>query len=180
MSKAYGGFPSNSIAAQALHQYKIIDMETGDYFVFHAMPENGYSLDKQVRWADTDILGRSSPIKGYTSSDAASFSIRIPLFSSIEQGDTRTPYDVLSATQFFLSLTYPDYQNGVKPPHKCMLLFGQQIIGAIVVPMGCSIEYPGPWDTASGLSFRAIVSMTFQEVADIPWDYKEIREGIAW
>lgn len=176
-SRMWGGKPSLSVAAQDLYKYQIIDMETDDKFVFHAMPEGGYSISKSARWADTDIIGRSSPIKGYSGSDAASFSLRIPLFSSIEQGDDRTPYDVRDGVRFFLSLTYPDYKNGIKPPHRCILFMAEQFY-AIVVPMSCSIDFPGPWDKASGLSFRAIVDISFQEVDDIPKDLNDVRGGV--
>lgn len=167
-----------SQAAAALRKYYIRDLETGTTFYFHAMPDDGINVDKSVNWSANNIQGRSSPIQGYSDSNPTTISLNVPIFSSIEQGDGRTVFNVKTACDFFLSLAYPDYQGIIKPPHKCMLVAGSpnQFFNWTVVCQSVGVSYLPPWDVATGLSHRAIVRIVFMEVAEHhPWDYKDIR-----
>ena len=168
----------STAASGALQLYFIQDLITGDRFYFHAMFEigSGYSVSKSVNWIPTSIIGRSSPILGYSNSEGASFSLSVPIFASIEQGDGRTVQDVREACDFFLSLAYPDYTGGdVKPPHRCRLYMAGQLKVQEVVCTNVDVNYLGPWDVDSGLSHRASVTISFQEVDDVPKDYSDVR-----
>jgi len=166
-------------ARDILSKYSIVDLEGGDKFTFVAMPEGGFSISKSPNWEDTGIIGRSSPIKGYRDSSPRRISMTIPLFSSIEQGDGRTPKDVDDACRFFLSLAYPDYDGGIKPPHKCAIIAGDQKVLSIdfVVVTSVDISLMAPWDTPTGMAHRATVNITFEEADDTPKGWKEVRGG---
>ncbi len=172
-----GGGGANSIggpiAGSGMQQYKIIDLVTGTSFSFHAMPDS-ISRSKSASWQSIDIQSRSSPLQGYANSEPQTIRVMIPIFASIEQGDGRTPRDVKEACDFFLSLGYPDYQRGIKPPHKVKFIAGEQFSLVGIVP-NIDIEYPGPWDPTTGLSHRARVTFTLLEVDDVPKDYMEVR-----
>lgn len=165
-----------SIARQAMQQYMVIDLVTGTPFKFMAIPEEGWSEDKSVTWVDTSIIGRSSPLKGYQDSRPSRINLTIPLHSWVEQSDSTTPEDVKKAADFLYSLAYPDYSGGIKPPHKCLIMMGKQRkIKAVM--SSCSIKYTPPFDLDTGLAYNATVTCTFEEVDDIPKDYRDVRNG---
>lgn len=165
-----------SNARTAVKQYMVIDLVTGTTFRFHAIPQEGYSDSKSVTWIDTSIIGRSSPIKGYQDSRPRRVSLTVPLHTSTEQTDFTSPEDVKKACDFFLSLAYPDYSGGIKPPHKCLLIMGKQIRLKCVMS-NVDVRYLPPYDIGSGLAYNAVVSCTFEEVDDIPKSYSEVRAG---
>lgn len=171
-----------SDGAAALRQYIIRDLITSDTFFFHAFfeQEQGYSISKSVNWERNPILGRSSPILSYGGSDCAQFSLNIPLFSSIEAGDGRTVNDVDAAMRFFLSLTYPDYQQGLlAPPHRCALFLGTQLWPMVVVVNSVSLNPRGPWDTVTGRAHQATATVDFLEIdTGTPKDYLDVRSKL--
>lgn len=174
----FGGKSSaSSAAASQLQRYKIIDTKGGS-FEFHAMPDNGYSISKNVNWTPTEIPGRSSPIQGYQGSNPFSFSIRIPLFASIEAGDGRSPDNVQESIHFLLSLAYPDYRRGIEPPHKCLIIMGPQF-SVEAVMQSVTVDVTGPWDVRTGgLTIKAMVDTSWIEVYDEPKDTWEVRGGV--
>lgn len=158
----------------ALQKYFIRDLETGTTYFFHAMPSSGYTISKSVSWNATEIIGRSSPLQGYRGSEPSTFTLSIPLFSSINQGDGGTTARVVQFARFFWSLAYPDYGDGIKPPHRCLLV--TPLVGEMdVVVTSVNINDLGPWDASSGEPHHVIVDVTFIEVDDIPKDYKDVR-----
>lgn len=164
------------MSSKIARKHWIRDLETSESFYFHAMYESdsGYDITKSANWYSTGILGRSSPLQGYQDSSPATWTLDIPIFSSMEQDDGRTVEDVDRAIKFFLSMPYPDYDGGVKPPHKYLIVPGAQLMPFTVIPQTVSVNPLGPWDE-NGMSHRARVRATFYEVDDIPKSYRDVR-----
>jgi len=157
-----------------LKKYRIIDVETGDRFEFHALPDE-ISLSKGVNWEPTEIQGRSSPLQGYRSSQPEQCSIRIPIHAAIEATDSRTVQDVKDACDFFRSLAYPDYDKGlIKPPHRVRFIASGQFTLTGVVG-SVDVTFLPPRDPATGMSHNAIVTLSMLEVDDYPKGYQEVR-----
>ena len=165
-----------SSARQSLRKYTVIDLITGTSFKFHAIPAEGWSENKSVNWSNTSIIGRSSPLKGYQDSGPRRVSLTIPLHSWVEQTDNTTPQEVKRWCDFFMSLAYPDYSGGIKPPHKCLVMMGKQLKMKCVA-ISVDVRYLPPFDLDTGLAYNAVVSVIFEEVDDVPKDYKVVRNG---
>ena len=161
----------------AIRRYVIQDLDTGERFRFHAFFEHdsGYSISKAANWVETGIIGRSSPIQGYQDSAPFRITLTIPLHASMEQYDARTPEDVDRAMRFFLSMPYPDYSGGIKPPHRYLLIMAGQLWPLEVIPIDVDVNPLGPWDTGTGKCHRAVVRASFLEVDEIPKDYRFVR-----
>jgi len=157
-------------------QFLLIDMVTGDSLVFGSYPEDsGHSASKTATYVGNKIIGRSSPVYGYSGSESQTFSISFQINASMYQSDGGTPEKVKEACDWLMSLQYPDYSGGLaKPPHKCFYKAGNQIQMTVLV-RSVQISYLPPYDVATGLCYRAGVSLSLLEVEDDPKSYEEVR-----
>lgn len=162
----------SSARSSVRQHFWIKDLETGTIMRTHAMPET-YSDSKSPTWSNTNIIGRSSPIKGYSHSESRKITFVFNFHSSVEQDDPTTPQDVYEACQFLISLAYPDYDGGIKPPHAVLISLGPLTMRGVV--SNVQATYKGPWDINTGHPYNASVSVTVDEADYIPKSYSEIR-----
>ncbi len=167
-----------SFAARAVRRHIWVkDIETGDKMEAHAIMAN-YTDSKTPTWTPTNIIGRSSPIYGYSYSGSRTLNYTFNFHTSVEQEDDTTPEDVKKACDFFLSLAYPDYSGGaIKPPHRVLVHIGNQVSFTAIVG-SVSVTYSDPYDVHTGLAYNAKVTVSFSEVDDIPKGYEEVRMGM--
>lgn len=179
VGKLYGGPPPDKNVAQITIQ----DLVDDTIFKCHAMPTSmGYS--KNVNWSSNDIIGRSSPIYGYQSSGSTGFNLTIPLHGPIEASDERKVEHVKEACDWFHSLTYPDYggdelpRNGglqiLRPPHRVLVTLANWK-SMVCIVMNVSIDAGDVWDVRTGLPTMATVTITLQEVDEIPKGVYDVR-----
>lgn len=171
-----GGGGNAGGGSSRLSHYKIIDMEDGSYFEFHALPESGFGINKSANWNATQIPGRSSPIQGFGGSDPATISMSIPIVVSIEATDNRSPQLVKQMCDWFRSMPYPDYRRGIAPPHRFNVIMAGQF-KLVCVAQSVDVQYVGPFDVGSGLTHMATATVSFIEVDDTPKDLYEVRAG---
>jgi len=151
----------------------IFDTVTKDKVVFQMMPE--VSDSKSVNWNPIDIVGRSHPLLAYNSSGPRTFSFTLTFFAHASVRDDRSIEQISSELNWLMSLAYPDYGGGqVRPPHKCILKLGKQIVWPVVA-QDISISYKSMW--AKNLPVHAEVSCTFLESAMNAISYSQVRGG---
>ena len=157
----------------------IIDIEGGGIFKFQLIP-NTITDSKSASYTPYNILGRSSPLQGYQMSQPRKIDFQgVKLFASpTANGPPMPPPLIKQQVDFVLSLPYPDYAGGIKPPHKCLLIFGGnvQMIG-VCESASASYEAGTPWDLGPGLTHGVTLSMSFMEVKDVPIDTWTRRAG---
>ena len=156
----------------------IIDLEGGGMVKLQFIPES-ITDSKRAQFTDYDILGRSSPLKGYQFGPSRTLEFTAKFFASPEQDNPMpSPGLIKIQTDWLLSLPYPDYGGGIKPPHKCLVTIGAniQIIG--VCTAASAIYKQGtPWDLGPGFTHGVEVSLMFEEVKDTPLDVWDRRGG---
>lgn len=131
---------------------------------------------KQANWNDQEIIGRSHPIKGYSSSGSRTLSFSLEFFAALHQSDAIR--DVQGECDKLQSLQYPEYGALIFPPSRVYAKVGSLSIYGICSQ--CDIEYPdnGPWEvTGSYKPMYATASLTFEEVSDSPLSASERRDG---
>lgn len=165
---------SNGASAVRRHFY-LKDLITGSEIRAHGMPES-YTDSKSANWVSTGILLRSSPLMGYKDSEPRTVSFSFNFHAGVEQSDSTTPADVKRCVDFLLSLAYPDYSGGIKPPHLCFLSLGGQVRMKCVL-RSVTATYSAPYDVNTGLAHHAKVSIVAIEVDDIPKSYEQVRGG---
>lgn len=149
----------------------ILDHKTMDRVYFQMMPDS-ISDSKSVNWNQVQIVGRSHPILAYDSSAPRTFSFTLYFFAHPSHEDPTTQGEIVKNIRTLMSLTYPDYRGGVKPPHKCTLKIGNMIAWHVVA-QDISIDYTPLWK--NGLPVYASVSCTFIEAWDDPIDFGAVR-----
>lgn len=147
----------------------------GGTIYFQMMPE--ITDSKSVNWNMVDVVGRSHPLLGYTSSSCRTFSFSLEFFAHASQRDNRPISQIKQEIDLLMSLTYPDYGSGsVLPPKKCILKLGNMVVFPVVA-QDISVTYHTLWDKASGLPIHASVSCTFIEAHNNPISYTQIKSG---
>ena len=151
-------------------QSYIADIETGTIVYFQMMPE--VTDSKSVNWNPIEIIGRSHPIWGYASSGARCLSFNLEFFAHPSKEDPTSAVWVRDTLRFLQSLTYPDYNGGVKPPHRVLVSLGQQtkMVGVI---QDVSLLYHTLWK--DGLPVHAEAGITVIEANMRPINYTVIR-----
>lgn len=151
----------------------IRDIDGGGSVYFQMMPE--VTESKSVNWNQIEIIGRSHPILGYSSSAPRTVAFTLTFFAHPSTEDGTTLTDVSRNLRFLLSLAYPDYGGGgVKPPHRCVIKLGAQskMVGVI---SDVAVTYKTLW--MNGLPVHAEASVTFIEAYKFPMSYGIIRGG---
>ena len=140
---------------------------------------------KAANYQDVHIIGRSSPFKSYSSSSPRTISFSLDFYAAPEQGDSepspRTIKDYITSLQ---ALLYPVYEDfSISPPPRCIVHIGDQI-NMVAVCKNVAVTYNSqqvPWtsirQSTGYYMFGASVSLTFEEVKDIPVGYYEKLRG---
>ena len=139
-----------------------IDMK----LTFQFMPEE-ISDSKGANYTETEIVGRSHPIQGYSSSGARTLSFTLQ-FYQMDADD-----DPLAMAVDLKSLCYPQYAGSVFPPPPVHVRIGTGI-GIWAIMTQCDITYKAPWN-ANAQPMFVEVSVSFAETGIRAWDVGEIR-----
>jgi hypothetical protein len=154
----------------------IKDLVTGTKMEFQMMPD--VSDSKAVNWNHIEIIGRSHPLLGYASSGPRTISFTLGFFATQggggggSVGDPMPISKVSSNLKFLLSLAYPDYDGGVKPPHLVMVRLGSQVMMKGVVTDVTNV-YNTLWN--DNLPMQAQSTVTIIEAEPRPVNYSYIR-----
>ncbi len=151
-------------------QSYIADIETGTIMRFQMMPE--VTDTKSVNWNFIEIIGRSHPILGYSSSAPRTLAFNLMFVAHPSHEDGTTAIQVRDNLRFLQSLAYPDYSGGVKPPHRVLINLGAQtkMVGVI---QDVSIIYKDFW--INNLPVVAEAAVTAIEANQKPISYSVIR-----
>lgn len=143
---------------------------------FQSMPEN-FSDSKAPNWNQQEIVGRWTPVRGYSSSSPRTISLMLTFTSSIDQADNGSTYtNVLDNVNKLRSLTYPNYDSYAYSPDPVILKIGQMVfMKCIVTAFDCN--WRSPWDLDTEVSMVAEVSITFEETNDNPLDASMVMNG---
>ena len=133
---------------------------------FQFMPDE-ISDSKGANFSDTEIIGRSHPIKGYSSSGARLLSFTLQFYQMASDDD------IMQRVTDLKSLCYPHYAGSVFPPPPVHVVVGYKI-GMWAVLTQCDITYKPPWNNDTDPMFIE-VSLSFSEVGLRAWDLNEIR-----
>jgi len=131
------------------------------------MPED-VSDSKSSNYNETEIMARSMPLQGYSSSGARQLSFTLQFYST----DTFDPLDV---TIKLRALCYAQYTNTVAPPPVCIVGIGKIKMRGVMTQ--CDITYKHPWDVNVKTPMFAEASVTFAETNEVPWSYTEVAAG---
>lgn len=133
---------------------------------FQFMPDE-ISDSKSANYSDTEIIGRSHPIKGYSSSGARTLSFTLQFYMTDK---SQNPLVTATALK---SLCYPQYAGSVYPPPPVQVKIGPNI-GMWGVLTQCDITYRAPWDP-NVQPMMAEVALSFSETGIRAWDTLEIQ-----
>jgi hypothetical protein len=157
----------------------IIALEaSGGPYYFQFMPES-ITDSKSANFTDYSILGRSHPIKGYQNSPSRSIEFSVMLFAQpTAQDSSYTVSKVKKDVDFLLSLPYPRYDGGIKPPPKCHVKIGNNIemIG-VCTSASASYRKGVPWSGSGENAHGVEVSLRFEEVGETPIGQSERSNG---
>lgn len=157
----------------------IVDTVTQDRYTFQFIPQSVQD-SKMANYADYAIQGRSSPLKGYHTSGARQLSFTLKMWAQPNQDDpTPSPSQIKQDVDLLRSLTYPDYDGGIKPPHLCYIQIGENV-RMFGVCKSVTVGYDANqnvWDLGPGFAHGPTVSLVFEEVANNPLDTFDVRGG---
>lgn len=143
---------------------------------FPSMPES-FSDSKTPNWNSHEIVGRWTPIRGYSSSGPRTISILLTFYSSVDSGDNgNTERNVLDQINKLRSLTYPNYDGYAYSPDPVLLRLGKMVFMKCIVT-AFDTNWRAPWDLDEEVSMVAEVSMTFEEVNMDPLDCLMVERG---
>lgn len=140
----------------------------GTTIKFQFMPED-ISDNKSANYNETEILARSHPLMGYSSSGARQLSFTLQFYKT-------GTFDPLDVTLKLRALCYAQYADNVSPPPVCIVAIGKIKMKGVM--MNCDITYKHPWDVDEDSPMYAEVSLTFSEVNEVPWSYAEVAAGL--
>jgi hypothetical protein len=152
---------------------------------FQIFPEE-ISMNKAAEYASVPVVGRSEPVRSYSSSGPKTFSFELQFVASVEQGDDGDTLYVLEKVAWLESLVYPEYENNLTFPPPVVFLMIGDAIQARCITTEVNPTYSGPWDvyeSEHGSTFnwispmRATVSLTLEEVSLVPSSSSFIRGG---
>ena len=142
---------------------------------FQGVP-NDFSEQKSATWNSTDIIGRSEPIRSYSSSTPRTVSLNLDFHASLDQGDGGTAGELENKILFFRSLVYPEYGAGsIKPPETVLFKFGTWF-AMRAVAVDVNVSYPGPYEIPTLRPLFAQVAISLEERNVIPLSRSDIIE----
>lgn len=141
------------------------------YIDFFYIPEE-IGDDVTPEYNDLVIVGRSAPIHAYGSTSARALNLEIVFFA---EEDART--EVFDKIQWIQSLKYPEYVGKrMKPPHRVSLVIGRFIAFEGIVRQA-PVRWQAPFELDTKYPMRATVSLTIEEVVDVPYGYDQVRNS---
>lgn len=163
---------------QIIYESYIKNLRTGEFLHFTSMPET-FSDAKAPNWSSQEIIGRWTPVRGYSSSGPRTISIMLTFHSGVDKADSEgTKVLVLDKVNWLRSLTYPNYSNVAYSPDPVMLRIGRMVFMKSIVT-GFDCNWRAPWDLDEEISMIAEVSLTFEECSLIPLDAQQVRSGLS-
>lgn len=169
-----------SFAFQIPMNAYILDLKGGggySYLPFQFMPAD-IRDSKTAVYQDYPIIGRSIPLKAYSYSQARTISLTLQFFTMpIEKLPYPDPYTIKTWIDKLRSYTYPDYTNGIDPPHTVMLRIGFSIAMQAVITSYNRTPSIGWFGPGPLLPHGESIALTFAEVRDIPLSYDEVAGG---
>ena len=155
----------------------IIDIDGGGSFKFQFIPAS-ITDTKSNSPVYYSILGRSSPLSGYATGTPRSLSFTVVMFADpTADGPKLSTAEIKKRKDWLLSLPYPDYGGGLKPPHRCFINIGDDIKFVGQCTTASAIYQGKPWDLGPGLPHGVEVSLTFEECLNVPVDLNDRRSG---
>jgi len=141
----------------------------GNTIKFQFMPED-VSDSKSANYNETEIMARSMPLMGWSSSGARQLSFTLQFYKTAS-------YEPLDTCNELRALCYGNYNGQVAPPPVCIVQIGRVRMKGVMTQ--CDITYKHPWWTAAGEEkpMYSEVSVTFAEVHETPWSYKDVIAG---
>ena len=150
---------------------KITNLEDPTDSIYFYVPEELNESIEASYDEQGDIIGRSSPYVAYKSTGARTVDISI-IFFAMEDAEE----EVLKKIRWLQSFLYPDYSGQiVKPPKMLRVMVGKGFIDIKGILKSCPVSWKSPYDTYSGLPFRAELTLNIQEVVNIPYDYRSFK-----
>ena len=156
----------------------IVDLIDGSRYTFQFLPES-ITDSKGANFGDYAILGRSAPLKGYQYGQSRTLEFTVRMFADpTADGPPKSTGQIKFEQDWLLSLPYPDYNGGIKPPHLCLVSIGD----SLVMQGGCthaSANYKSgtPWELGPGLTHGVEISLRFEECNDLPLGLANRRVG---
>jgi len=160
------------MAVQTYDKGKIISVSNPiDFIYVHYIPEELTEAVEAEYDEQGDIIGRSSPYVYYKSTQARTFEFPLHLYA-----DSDAEEEVLKRVRWLQSFQYPDYSGQLmRPPGMLRILLGRNFVNLKGVMKGCSVAWKAPYDLLSGIPMQAEISVTLQEVVDVPYDYTHFK-----
>lgn len=151
----------------------LIDLTNGGEFKFY-VPE--FSESTSANWDDISIIGRSTSVKAYNSTQSRSIDISLQLVAGIgmyANGADKID-SMIKDVEFVKSLEYPDYSKSIVLPPPVVLLYLNPAIKLRGVVSQVRAEYKKPYDSKNR---PMICELTFTVVQNTssPPDYNDIR-----
>lgn len=157
----------------------IRDLRTNDFLEFDFFSGDGSVSDSvSPQWESIPIIGRSVPLKSYSSTGPRTIGLNLAFVSSAFQYDSSSDAEkvVYNRVNFLRSLAYPSYDGDfATPPSYCLVVVGQ-FIKVKAVMTSCDVT----WKTLmslTGYPLYADVNVSFETVMDNPFSRDTIRSG---
>lgn len=151
----------------------IINMNTGTRIELDLLPE---SIDDSytANYNSTPILGRSTPIIGYSEGGPRSISFSVKLHDDVI---SEAGMDIVDKVNILKALSYPSYENDRVISPKCYVRIGSMIsMTGVCNNVGVSWEPPYSPTKKGRVSYlQAEVSLSFDEVQPIPQSASQIE-----
>lgn len=153
----------------------IQDWVDGSYLAFQLMPEE-INEQKTASWQDHEIMGRSMPVSGYSSSGPRTVSLQLYFVKEIDA--VRPKKNLKNTVAWLRSFAYPDYAgNVVHTPHPVYLHLADMVKMKAVV-LDVQVSYKAPWDILNDYTTLVEVSMSFKEIGEVPQGLQQIRDKV--
>lgn len=159
---------------------QIIALDAGWQVMGDLIPES-LSESKSAAYDQQTIRGRSVPVYGYSHSETRTVDLSMVL-PAIEGGgvsantspNLSSGAEIVDTVKKLKSAVYPRYQGLIYPPTRVSLTVGMFLHVPTAVITSISITWGDSYDE-SGYPLSAEVSLTFEEVEDIPSSEEEVR-----
>ena len=157
----------------------ILDLTDGSYLPFQFMPDD-IADTKQAQYTDYPIVGRSIPFRAYSGSGARTVTLTLQFFTApIEGFPAPTPDIIKLWIDKLRSYTYPDYRQGILPPHRVMLRIGFSIAMESIITQYNATPSKTWFGPGPILPHGHSIQLTFEEIRAVPLSYNEVASYTA-
>jgi len=152
-----------------------LEDNTEERLEFQLVPDE-IAWNKAAEYASVPILGRSEPIRVYSSSTTKIFNLTLGFMASVDGGDDGVPESEIDGrVRWCESLVYPEVKGGVYLPTPTVIFVFGTLIDVRCVCTNVAPVIKGPWTTPDLTSYHAIISLTLEEVSDRLLSSSEVR-----